>query len=264
MKSMFALVRKRISYANVAATLAVLFAMTGGALAASKYIITSTKQIKPSVLAQIKGKNGAPGKGGAPGVQGPQGPAGPAGAQGAKGDNGSNGSNGSNGTEGKAGKDGVTGSKGTTGASGVTGPTGQTGFTEVLPSGKTERGTWSASVRVVPKEEETWTPISFPMRLEKSSPEAFFINATETEELDEGIKTEGKGGCAGTLEIPTAPKGKLCVYTEEEDLSEAELVNVIGRAELGAGYQPSGAFIDFRVKEGGTVKTRGNWAVTAP
>ena len=67
---MFSRIRKRVSYANVAATLAVLFAMTGGALAASKYVITSTKQIKPSVLAQIKGKSGAPGKDGAPGAQG--------------------------------------------------------------------------------------------------------------------------------------------------------------------------------------------------
>ena len=34
---------KRMTYANVALTLALVFAMTGGAYAAKKYLITSTK-----------------------------------------------------------------------------------------------------------------------------------------------------------------------------------------------------------------------------
>ena len=38
------------------ATLALIFAMSGGAYAASHYLITSTKQIKPSVLGHLKGK----------------------------------------------------------------------------------------------------------------------------------------------------------------------------------------------------------------
>ena len=45
-------IRNRLSYANVAMTLALVFAMTGGAYAAQRYVVTSTKQIKPSVLAQ--------------------------------------------------------------------------------------------------------------------------------------------------------------------------------------------------------------------
>ncbi len=46
---MFSMIRKRLTYANVAMTLALVFAMTGGAYAAKKYMITSKKQIKPSV-----------------------------------------------------------------------------------------------------------------------------------------------------------------------------------------------------------------------
>ena len=40
---MIGLIRKRLTYANVAMTLALVFAMTGGAFAAKHYVITSTK-----------------------------------------------------------------------------------------------------------------------------------------------------------------------------------------------------------------------------
>ena len=74
--------RKRLSYANVAATLALVFSMTGGAMAANHYLISSTKQIKPSILKKLKGNAGAKGATGAQGAQGAQGGAGPQGPAG--------------------------------------------------------------------------------------------------------------------------------------------------------------------------------------
>ena len=80
--------RKRLSYANVAATLALVFSMTGGAMAANHYLISSTKQIKPSILKKLKGNTGKTGKTGAaggPGTPGAQGKEGPQGKEGAAG-----------------------------------------------------------------------------------------------------------------------------------------------------------------------------------
>jgi len=79
------MVRRHLSYANVVATMALLFAMTGGALAASHYLVSSTKQINPKVLKQLQGrsgKTGATGPTGSPGAQGKEGTQGKEGKEG--------------------------------------------------------------------------------------------------------------------------------------------------------------------------------------
>lgn len=58
---------------------ALVFATAGTSLAASRYLITKTSQIKPSVRNSLKG---APGINGTNGLPGPSGPAGPQGAPG--------------------------------------------------------------------------------------------------------------------------------------------------------------------------------------
>ncbi len=97
---------KRLSYANVTATLALVFAMSGGALAANHYLISSTKQISPKVLKKLKGNAGHTG---------------------------------ARGSTGATGAAGATGPKGETGA---TGPTGEAGLSALatLPAGDTESG----------------------------------------------------------------------------------------------------------------------------
>ncbi len=77
--------RRHFSYANVTATLALVFAMSGGALAANHYLINSTKQINPKVLKKLKGKTGRTGAAGALGVAGKEGAQGKAGLQGKEG-----------------------------------------------------------------------------------------------------------------------------------------------------------------------------------
>lgn len=79
---------RHVSYANVASTLALLLAMSGGAYAARHYLISSKRQINPRVIRELRGQRGRTGRTGATGERGPagargaQGPAGPGGAGG--------------------------------------------------------------------------------------------------------------------------------------------------------------------------------------
>ena len=65
---------KKPSPAMIVACLALFVASAGTSLAAHHYLITSTKQIKPSVLAKLKGAKGAKGATGDTGATGATGP----------------------------------------------------------------------------------------------------------------------------------------------------------------------------------------------
>jgi hypothetical protein len=69
----------------ILACLALFVASTGTSIAAGHYLITSTKQIKPSVLTKLKGAKGPAGAKGATGAIGATGATGAAGAAGVAG-----------------------------------------------------------------------------------------------------------------------------------------------------------------------------------
>ena len=231
---MFSAIRRRmhLSPATVIASLALVLAMSGGAYAASKYVITSTKQIKPSVLKQLQGKAGANGAQGLTGAQGAQGPAGPAGAKG---------ETGPQGTEGKEGKQGTPGANGTT------------GFTETLPPEKTETGVWTGNPVADTSTEELLAPISFDIPLTVELPAARVHVAPSSE-------------CPGTAEEPKANPGNLCVYVGN-NLAEFGEVKDINKptGDLEAGAGKNGAWLDIAPKSGKPLAViYGTWAVTAP
>lgn len=258
--AMFSHVRKRVTYINVAMTLALIFAMTGGAYAASKVLITSTKQIKPSVLKQLQGKVGA---------QGAQGPAGPAGSQGPAGANGKDGSPGTAGKDGvsvtsaalpkgnakcKEGGSGFTAANGaTTACNGKEGSPWTAGGT--LPSKATETGAWAFGIvpgqAVPPAQDEA---ISFNIRLASPLDESHTVFVP--------IGEVGTGGCeGGTAESPSAEPGYLCVYVGEANAVKPLSILNPGKAEAGA--STTGAVLRFGELEGFS-HAYGTWAVTAP
>jgi hypothetical protein len=258
---MFSKIKKRLTYANIAMTLALVFAMSGGAFAASKVLITSTKQISPKVLASLKGKAGPAGAPGATGPVGPAGPAGPAGGTGSQGPAGPEGKEGKEGPAGKAGKNGTT------------------GFTATLPSGKTETGVWASSIYAA-EEELISVGISFPIPLaaplsdsgcgsheEPCKTHLITLAQAAKKEVPEGCTV---GGVEGSAEDPLAAPGFLCVYAAIEEKIEfnESLVgpgkDIIEPAtELSAGAGRTGAVLKALALEAGKTGGQGTWAVTA-
>jgi hypothetical protein len=242
------MLRRRFTYSNVVATLALVFAMSGGALAASKFLITSTKQIKPSVLASLKGKAGKAGANGAPGPAGPAGPAGGVGPAGPAGTPGAPGEPGPEGKEGKAGKNGTNGKEGSPWTVGGT-----------LPAGSTETGTWS----VGPTPENTYEPISFtiPLAHALTRGHAHFINSAGKEEPTPGTEVESTT-CLGSAAEPKATSGNLCVYEAELNVGFTGSVGIrpVANSE-GESAGTTGALVLFATTKG-SFSGSGSWAVT--
>ncbi|HWX44733.1 MAG TPA: hypothetical protein VNY52_05365 [Solirubrobacteraceae bacterium] len=239
------------------ASLALVFAMTGGAYAAGRVLITSTKQISPKVLKALKGNAGAPGANGAAGAAGPQGPGG---AQGAGG---------------PTGPIGPQGAKGETGPKGENGTNGTTGFTETLPKGKTLKGDWAIEANVPgvgPLEGSASSDISFGIPL-TASPAVAYIPAPTEEQKEKHEFPTPPAGCSGTFEDPGAEEGHLCVFGSFEHNHNGEPYicasgNLIlclsgGGGGLNEGADPTGAVISVLGQSAGVILFSGTWAVTA-
>ena len=126
---MFEKWRSRLTYANVASTAALVFAMSGLAVAAAPGSggVIHGCYAKHGGSLRVVGL-GAKCAGSEHAIswnqQGPRGPQGARGAAGQSGAAGKNGANGANGTNGATGPSGSTGPSGPTGPTGATGPTG--------------------------------------------------------------------------------------------------------------------------------------------
>jgi Collagen triple helix repeat (20 copies) len=266
----FSKISRRVTYANVAATLAVLFAMSGGAYAAGRYLITSTKQISPKVLKALSGKPGAAGAAGAQGPQGTQGAPGPQGPQGPAGTNGTDGTNGTSGTsvtskEQKTGKIGTCaegGSEFTAGASktyACNGSPWTAGGT--LPSGKTETGAWAVDGAPVPEIHNQETSISFTIPLSDELP------AASVHIIAPGGEGAGGGTCptGSSVAKPEAEPGNLCIFQGEGGFN-VETVEALLPATNEPGAASVGALLSVRAAEPATplLKASGTWAVSAP
>ena len=140
---------------------------------------------------------------------------------------------------------GVPGPPGPEGPKGAEGSPWTAGGT--LPSGKTLSGTWIAAVlgdEVEPGVGEGGTAISFGIRL-LIPPEVFVVAEGEAGK-------EHAAECPGSVALPRAAKGTLCLYTAEAQ-----------GLELEEGFPSvSGAVLTFKGPP--NQAAAGTWAVTAP
>lgn len=264
---MFSTLRTRFGIPGVISVIALVFAMFGGAYAASN------SSGGGKATASAKAKKGPRGPKGATGPAGPQGPVGPLGPAGAKGDAGANGSNGTNGAPGTSvtntalAKGNVNCPEG--GAEfkvGAGTPTracnGVTGFTSTLPSGETETGTWS--IGLPSSGIEFQAPISFPIPLAEPG-KAFFFTPEKVANQE-----FGSSGCKWEQESPDAKPestthGTLCVFDQfgELNVSNGPIFGIPGNPGAAEeGFGPSGAYMTFQGK-GEPITAAGTWAVTA-
>ncbi len=267
---MFSAIRKHISPTTVVAFMALVFAMTGGAFAASSNgggsssgtgakaaasvtPLAIASKAKPKTKAGPRGpagKNGTNGTNGAPGATGPAGPAGPAGA----------------GTAGATGPQGPAGDPGTNGTNGAPGPEGS--FDKTLPAGKTLQGDWGITA-VVPgtsfAEGSASTTISFGIPL-ADAPDPVYVKAGET---------TAPPGCTGNVEKPGAEQGHLCIFAAFENNNDhgnvhicSAALNLIECLQGNPGVEgtadPFGVQIGVLSEAPGLVVLNGTWAVTAP
>lgn len=244
----------------IVAVIALVFAMLGGAYAASGSGGSDSK----ATASAKKGPRGPKGP------KGPAGPAGPQGPVGAKGDTGPAGSNGKDGTNGTNGTDGVSpkgtafngeqngckeggvkfvGANTTVACNGVKG---ETGFTETLPSGETETGTWAIGPGGLP----SVVALPFNIPLEEAPTEMHYVNQSGEEQKENSFDFQDPVNCLGSAAEPSAPAGTVCMYASFESF-EAPKFFTLGSFDQ---IFTSGATTFFVGEEGIAL---GTYAVTA-
>jgi hypothetical protein len=264
---MFTVFRNKFGIPGVISVIALVFAMIGGAYAAS-----SDGGGKATTSAK-KAKQGKPGKTGKPGAPGGTGPAGAPGSAGKDGTNGTNGKDGQSvtttpATPAECPEGGVklTSASGTTKVcNGSDGSPWAVGG--VLPSGATETGAWAtfSEGKTVYKENEgtgklesevqptlITFPISIPIPLQEE-PDLIYVKKGETGVVGcPGLDPEGK---------PEAEEGKLCVY--EVDGANIAAMIFLNPSKAGQNPEagPTGTSANYFCSS--ACQAYGVWAVTA-
>jgi hypothetical protein len=257
---MFSLLRNRFGIPGVISIIALVFAMLGGAYAASD----NGGSGKATASAK-KGPRGPRGPRGKPGKQGPVGPVGP---QGPAGNNGSQGPRGDKGDKGDVGLQGPQGPTGPVGSAWTAGGT--------LPVGSTETGIWAPPVKratftgtdsggdtytnagVTLGVEQISVSFLIPLAAPLTCPDGPGTATCQTHVFSEPNFADfdeagpGTDGCSGNFENPTAPSGHLCVY----GAGLGATVSPIG------GALPIGFVLPLTPTGTGNINMQGAFAVT--
>jgi hypothetical protein len=233
--------RRRLSYANVMATVAVFIALGGSSYAAIK--ITG-KNVKDGSLTGADVKNRS-----LTGRDVKDKSLSPADFNGS-----------------------VQGPKGDTGQRGLKGDTGEPGpFPAELPSGKTLTGVYSVSGVASAADQYFDMPISFGFRF-ASAPTVVTVGSNDTAE------EAAAAGCPGTAADPKAAPGKFCIYEigrENTRILDAGFLEAGGDSARVSGYAPPfsppwgvatrfGTILEVYSAAAGNLYSNGVWAATSP
>lgn len=219
--------RHRPSSSMLVAVLALVFATTGSAVAAS--LITS-KQIKNGTIQLVDISKKA--KTALTGLPGPAGPAGPAG-----------GATGPAGPAGAAGAAGAKGDKGDTGRSALT----------PLQTGESEVGGWDFDSQAPASTGDFggWVPFAIPAPTALDNAHVLVAGSI------------AGAGCTGTVAAPTAPAGDVCIYVGQSSTNAATVAgsepNGVTEEAVKRGFR-----VLITVNNTGDVYSQGSWAYTAP
>jgi len=261
----------------IVAVIALVFAMVGGAYAASKLNGKQKKEVK-KIAKKYAGKDGATGPQGAAGPAGAPGPRGPIGPQGEKGEEGEEGLEGEPGFNATVAEipvgavecnelggaevnvEEAPAAEAVEVCNGEAGEKGEKGEpwtpNNTLPAGAIETGAWSFNSGA---EETVLTAISFPIQLAGGGKAEVVHYSTEEGEAFAGH--EFKESCEGSIEAPkvspTAAARTLCVFQGEVVNGAFEAIKKTGNGAKGSGK--TGALI--QVKTTGAGHGFGTWAV---
>jgi len=149
-----------------------------------------------------------------------------------------------------------------TGAAGPTGPTGaqgQRGFSswDPIPSGRTVTGSMIWGEPWVGDNKEYFIYVPFPGKASPPLPSIAYVNFAP----DASTATvDDDGACTGTVAVPTAPPGKVCIYRQDSIVVD----NLSGRFNPVNGSD--GFYIDVvsNAPYPQTMTLLFSWAYTAP
>lgn len=295
---MFSTLRTRFGIPGVISVVALVFAMFGGAYAAS-----NSSGGGKATASKAKAKRGPAGPKGATGPVGPAGPQGPAGPAGAKGDAGAAGANGAAGTgastvafsgsqhgcsegglevktaggsafvcNGEEGPQGVQGAQGTQGAPGAQGTPGSPWVVGAAPDKVILKGTWSLPQYTAAAAEEE-IPVSISSGVPIPSTASSFISAAIGGGLDNG-GAEGQATtvCPGSATEPTinsallegANVGGLCVYAAAQTNLAPPTPGGPGPATFALTESGGGVITQFKALAAGPAKGYGSWVLFTP
>jgi hypothetical protein len=278
---------KHLNPSTAIAVIALVFAATGGAFAATSgtshgpsskgTLIARTSKAKSKAKAGPRGPAGAKGATGPAGPSGPAGPggaAGPAGPVGPAGGPGIAGSNGQSVTStalaaGNAackegGAEFTSASGATTACNGKPGAEGKEGSPwklGVLPAGATETGVIAGPNPSAETLGGVYVMISFPVHLENE------LEETQVEIVKANQEHVGGTGtaCTGSSAEPTAPKEFLCVYLRVEPEAgdiEPGSYGIVNPGKGGPGAARVGAILSLALLGAAAARLEGTWAVT--